>query len=249
MKPDAKTVQEIRLKGIVWHVAFPHTVMLEQWLSTHYPEILGNDDRLMKKDKGSRVAAAGGLVLKERTARKGRSGARFGIRRSGSGRMYSVARDLVRAGVKTPRPVAWATVRKFGLRVRDYFVTEEIPSPVHMKEILKDLKDAPEERERVMRKLGALVGSFHVNGFSNRDLKDENILVTGDDDSTLWAVDLDGVREMKVSIRRAVKDLWPVVRSLKMHDLGDTKDKGNILEGYNEIAALMLRLEMLPDKY
>ena len=230
-------------------MASPYAVLLEQWLSTHYREILENEDSLMKKDKGSRVAAADGLVLKERTARKGRSGVRFGMRRSGSGRIYALGRDLVRAGVKTPRPVAWATVRKCGLRVRDYFIAEEVPSPVHLKEILVSLKDTPEERERIMRQWGALVGSFHVNGFSNRDLKDENILVTGEGNSIFWAVDLDGVRQMKVSVRRAVKDLWPVIRSLKAYDLGDTKDKGNMLEGYNDVASLTLRLEMLPEKY
>ena len=243
-------INEIRLRGIVWHVLPAYTVTLEQWLSTHYSDIFCQETALLKKDKGSRVAVASGLVLKERTARKGRSGGRFGFRRSASRRMYAMGRDLVRNAVRTPRPVAWATVRKFGLRVRDYFMTEEIPHAVHLKDLLVNLTDAdPAERARVIRQWGALMGSFHAAGFSNRDLKDENVLVTGAEHTVFWAVDLDGVRRMKVSVRRAVKDLWPVIRSLKMYHLGDMADKSSLLAGYNETARLTLRMEMLPSHY
>ena len=100
-----------------------------------------------------------------------------------------------------------------------------------------------------MEALGYLLASFHVQGYSNRDLKDTNVLAGGDDGRELWAVDLDGVRRIRITRRRAIKDLWPIVRSLKMHGMGDANDKQNILNGYNSLSTLGLRMEELPGNY
>ena len=72
------------------------------------------------------VVAAGGLVLKQ-VAPRGIAGAlRFGLQRSASRQVYRFGRELRVLGIPTPRPLAWATVRRLGLRARDYLLTEEV---------------------------------------------------------------------------------------------------------------------------
>jgi hypothetical protein len=241
--------KELRFQGLVWHVAASHLVAFGKWLSVYFPGVFEKPDCLMKSDVGTRVAAAAGLVIKESTPRRGRAGPRFSFRRSASRRAFELATSLLRGGVRTPHPVAWITVRRMGLRIKDYLVTEQIVPSSSLRSAMELCRDVPADRRRLMVALGRLLASFHVAGYSNRDLKDTNILVAGADPMELWAVDMDGVRKALISRRRAVKDLWPIVRSLKMYGLGNAADKAAILEGYNAAGKLVLKLEDLPATY
>jgi tRNA A-37 threonylcarbamoyl transferase component Bud32 len=250
MTHEDDPVETLRFSGLTWHVCGGDTARMESWLSAHFPAVLDNRENLLKDDKGSRVAAVEGLVVKESTARKGRSALRFGLRRSGSCRAFRLGRQLAECGVSTPLPVAWATVRRFGLRVKDYLVTEKVESHVSLADKLETCRENSDERRRLMELLGRLLASFHVNGFSNRDLKDTNMLVTGSDSPRLWTVDLDGVRKMRwITRRRARRDFWPIVRSLKRHGYGDGTDQAGLLRGYGAVVPLRLRLYQSPESW
>ena len=240
---------EFRFGDVTWHASAASFPRAEAWLQRHFLSIFDRVDSLLKKDTGSRVAAADGFVIKESTARRGRSGVRFGMRRSGSLRAFRLGVELTRLGVRTPRPVAWATVRRLGIRMRDFLITEHVCAASSLSARFEECRRHAENRKRLMEALGHLLASFHVQGYSNRDLKDTNVLAGGDDGRELWAVDLDGVRRIRITRRRAIKDLWPIVRSLKMHGMGDANDKQNILNGYNSLSTLGLRMEELPGNY
>ncbi|MFC1497591.1 lipopolysaccharide kinase InaA family protein [Verrucomicrobiota bacterium] len=239
-------MQEILANGIKWHVSDNHFEFTAKWLSAHFPIILKDNKCLLKEDKGSRVAVADGLVIKESTARKGRSVFRFGLRRSGAYRAFRMGNELADFGLNTPRPVAWATIRCLGLRIKEYLITEEIADSHLLTETLKS-KNEEKEHAEIISKWGRLLAAFHVNGFSNRDMKDTNILVTRNEGLKLWAVDLDGVRRRKkLKKRRIERDFWPIVRSLRMYGWIDDSDMSALLAGYNELASENLRLSSLP---
>ncbi len=249
MEAGISSGQILEIGAIRWHVAGEQAGRLEKWLSAHFPGILTESENVLKKDKGSRVASAAGLVLKESTARKGRSMLRFGLRRSGARRAFTIGNELNAHGVPTPRPVAWATVRRFGLRERDYLVTEKVENACLLTEKLKTAGGDKTEREWIVRMLGRLLALFHCSGFSNRDMKDTNILVTENGGLKLWVVDLDGVRQKGMVTRtRAFRDFWPIVRSLAMYGWGDDCDKAAMLAAYNGAVPERLQLNRLPDR-
>jgi len=243
-------METFRVSGVNWRLGSDDAVRVRAWLSAHFPAALEKPENLLKDDRGSRVATVDGLVLKESTARKGRSVVRFGLRRSGSRRAFRLGRRLAECGVSTPLPLAWATVRRFGLRLKDYLVTEHVESHVSLKDKLDKCRENADERRRLMELLGRLLASFHVNGFSNRDMKDTNILVVESANPRLWAVDLDGVRRLRwITRRRAMRDFWPIVRSLKAHGYGDIGDQAGLLGGYGAVVPSRLRLDNFPEAW
>jgi len=233
--------------GVAWHVPSDQVGRLKTWLDTHFPSVLERDGAVLKRDAGRRVAAADGLVIKETTPRRARSSLRFGVRPSAARSAFSMGAELVTLGVSMPRPVAWATVRRCGLRLSDYLVTELIPDSYPLTRILQAAREHEDRKDAVIDGLAGLMASFHRNGFSNRDMKDGNILVTEQDGMRLWTVDLDGVRRIdSLTTRGVLRDFRSIVRSLGLYGWAETSDRARLAAAYNESVPEALRLDGLP---
>jgi len=230
--------------GVWWQVRSDLRDRFRLWLDGPFRGLFESGS-LVKDTPGSRVAISEGWVVKLGTARRGRSRWRYGLRLSGARRAAILAERLLSAGVPTPRPVAWATVRAGLLRVREYLVTEEERGAMALTRRMAAMGPGEAERAGLARRYGALLGLFHAAGFSNRDLKDENILVRGD--GGLVAIDMDGVtRCFRVPRARAARDFFAVTRSLALNGWGDTDTARAVLEGYISAAPARLRMDELP---
>jgi tRNA A-37 threonylcarbamoyl transferase component Bud32 len=235
----------VRCGGIDWHVRGRFLSRFRDWCEKHFPAALDKADGLLKNTRGSRVAAADGWVIKESAARRGRSRLRYGLRRSGADRAARLALRAVSAGIPTPEPMAWATVRSGILRVREYLVTEEVPNARPLTALLAGTAPLDPTRAVVAREYGRLLGMFHGAGLSNRDMKDQNVLVAGDSD--LRVLDMDGVQVMPVLPRwRAGRDFYAVVRSLGIYSWREPETLHALLEGYNSQVPPRLRRDAVP---
>jgi len=247
METDTYSAARVKIGALAWHVCCGYEDKLREWLSVYFPGVLAERNCQLKNEPGSRVAVARGLVIKESTVRKGRMPLRFGIRASGSRRAFCLGHRLVQRGIPTPRPVAWATVRYLGLRVRDFLVTEEIEGGRPLTDDLISGAENSAVRQQTLALLGRLLASFHHNGFSNRDMKHSNILVTGARDMRLWVVDLDGVRRRPVMTRRRVlRDFYRVLHSLGLYGWTTEADRRCLLTAYNADVPERLRIDELP---
>lgn len=236
-----------RVSGVTWHVAPGFEEEFGRLVETHASGGQWRDVVALKEDKGTRVTAVGDWVIKEGGRRRGRSILRFGLRRSGARRAFVLGRRLVACGVATPEPMAWATTRYLGLRTKDYLITRRVEDVESLTERCRRLTGDKVERTRTLRVLGELIAAFHRSGYSNRDMKDENILCFLREPLRMWVVDMDGVREVRVlTRRRARRDLWPIARSLRRLGWDTEADAAAFLEGYNSVVAKCLRLEAFP---
>jgi len=242
----AVPIVDIAAGGMVWHARADEAGRFRDWLAAHFPGILKDEICLLKKDRGRRVAVAEGLVIKATLRRRGRSRLRFALRASTSRRDFAVGDRLIAGGVPLPRPVAWATLRRGGLRVADYIVTERIADSRKLTSILKAARDSECLRRPVLDGLGELLALFHRNGYSNRDLKDGNVLAVERPALRLWAVDLDGVRRACWRVGGLKRDFRAVLRSLGLHGWATAADKAALLEAYNARVPARLRLRRLP---
>ena len=233
--------------GRAWHIAPEHADEIRGLLAACRSAADWGPVETLKQDRGSRVFAAGRCVIKESGPRKGRGLLRFGLRRSGSRRAFRIGRRLVALGTPTPEPLAWATERRLGLRVRDFLITRRMEGAEALKDRCLRAAALPGEREEILVRIGALAAAFHRHGLSNRDLKDENILCAAGAPLALWVVDLDGVRRLWGAARhRAQRDLWPIARSLRRLGWSTAADEEALLRGYNGAVTATLRRAAFP---
>lgn len=239
------------IEGSVWFLDSERETQIRDWIKRHVPCLLDNDEHIMKRSRGTRVAAADGLVLKESTARASRSSIRFGLRRSAAERAARLSVRLAMAGIPTARPVAYCIERRLGFRRRDFLISEEITGRCRLTEWLRNHTLDDHARKDVVSRWGELMGAFHSAGFSNRDMKDANVLVTGSTGSLqFFVVDLDGVRRVRLFTRRRVlRDIWSIVRSLRKNNWPDELCRAWLLEAYNSSVPDRLRIDVLPAEF
>jgi tRNA A-37 threonylcarbamoyl transferase component Bud32 len=245
MESNGETWTEMTCGGVRWRVLDRFAPTFADWCSRNFPFALERRDSLLKDTVGSLVASAEGWVIKESTARKGRSRLRFGLRRSGARRAARLALRSIAAGIPVPVPVAWATVREGVLRVREYLVTVEVPKASPLTSLLDRLRPGDRLRAAAAVKYGSLLGSFHSAGLSNRDLKDPNVLVDAGMDFV--ALDMDGVQPVPLLPRwRAGRDFYAVVRSLGRHGWSEQDVQDALLDGYNARVPARLHRRTVP---
>jgi tRNA A-37 threonylcarbamoyl transferase component Bud32 len=237
---------QIKSGDLTWNVPEDDAKRVGDWLYAHFPAILDNEICLLKKDRGRRVAVAEGLVIKESTRPHGRSRLRFGFRPAASRRGFLVANQLIAGGVRMPRPVAWCVERRRGMRIREYLVTEQLAGCRVLTTILKAASDNAVLRKPVVEGMGELLAGFHRNGYSNRDLKDGNILVDEREYLKLWAVDMDGVRRMRYRVGGLRRDFRAILRSLGLYGWATEDDRRILLDAYNSNVPRRLMLRRLP---
>jgi hypothetical protein len=224
--------------GLTWHVDERDVVPLR----------FDSDARFLQAAPNRFVAALGGLVIKESGPRPGRGRLLYGLRPSAGPQIVRHARMLLACGIPTHRPVAWAVRRAGLLRVRDYVITREIKDSEVLTHRLDRLRDTPAGRVETLRVWGELVASLHRHGFSNRDLKDANMLCSLAGPLRMWVTDLEGLRRFPfLPAAMAEGDLGPVALSLRSHGwLQNPDDRDSFFSAYNKQIPERLRRHEFP---
>ncbi len=140
------------------------------------------------------------------------------FRKSKARSQFDKALGLLRAGIRTPLPLACLR-RGFGGR-EAWLVTTFVPDAVDLDHIaLSLLSRVPANRQRsarngVIEALAVLFDRLEMHGVHHRDLKASNVMLTawdrGPDESRAWLIDLEGVR-LKVRMDET-RTRQPVVR-------------------------------------
>jgi hypothetical protein len=241
-------IRRVERHGLVWHVVESESVTLREWLDRHFPLDADSGARFLQTAPNRYVAALDGLVIKEAGVRPGRSRLLYGLRRPAGPAIVGRAQALLACGIPTHEPVAWAVRRVRGLRVRDYVITREIRECELLTPRLDRFAQDPARREETLRAWGGLVGALHRNGFSNRDLKDANMLCSVREPLRMWVTDLEGIRRYwRLPAWIAAGDFGPVARSLRCHGwLREPGDEAAFFRAYNSAVPGRLRRTRFP---
>ena len=139
---------------------------------------------LRRRRKSTTSAQSGNFFLKRYNHDRTRLGKLLkGIFRAAPAeRAFKMGCGLIEAGVVTPLPVAFASVRFAGVLRRAYLITEAINET-------RPLWDWPGDRSQAARDVAALVAKLHQAGFLHHDLHLGNLLY--DRAGRLFLVDLD----------------------------------------------------------
>lgn len=168
------------------------------------PQLLLKNTRLVTIGRiPSNPPGAPGLVLRRLNYGRFRHQVRDFFRPSRAFRAMRHSLALEQAGLPVPRAVAVADVRKFRWPITAYFVTEEIPRAITLREHLARNGRLPAE---VVGRLAQLFATLHSAGFIHGDTKSTNILL--DERLHPWLIDLDGVRRFaQTPAKAAIREL------------------------------------------
>ncbi|MEO6184364.1 MAG: lipopolysaccharide kinase InaA family protein, partial [Verrucomicrobiota bacterium] len=193
-----------KLGGMTWQVRSNLWSQDLESVLNQPDDFLATRARLLKKGTRSTVGCADGLVLKRFNFKKVSTVVFDLFRPSRARRGFRTARHLELLKIATPRPIAYADQRRFGLIVRGYFVMEEVRGAAYPWQRLVLRKDH-------IRSLAELLAKVHNEGFSHRDLKETNILLDSQD--TPYLIDLDALHYLgKISNRRASVEMARLAR-------------------------------------
>ncbi|MBI2440141.1 MAG: CPBP family intramembrane metalloprotease [Lentisphaerae bacterium] len=246
MARAANSGQLLRRHGQTWHILPSQATRFSAWLDALKSGALP-DARVLKAYAGCRVRAYRGMVWKEYTPLPGRRGWRFRLLPSRTRRAFLMGRELAEQGIPTPTPIAWSCQRRLGLRLSDHGVSLELEQAEELSAWLERQARDPSSRAEAMRAYGRLAASFHRAGFSNRDLKHENVLCARAAPGGLWVVDLDGVRSLPwITRRRAGRDLRRVGLSLGALGWCTPPDVRAFFEAYNSAVSARLQRDSFP---
>ncbi|MBI3811911.1 MAG: hypothetical protein HY283_06875 [Nitrospirae bacterium] len=135
-------------------------------------------------------------------------------------RSFRIAMTLREAGVATPRPlIAWDR-KGGGTAFESYYISEEIPDAVTLRQILKSHGMIEIERGTLLTELARLVRGMHDAGILHRDLTIGNFLVAPKpvDGNRIFIIDLSrSVQLVRVPLlirfmdlaRMKLGDFWP----------------------------------------
>ncbi len=221
--------------GVRWQLAPGAAAQLRGRLAVWHP-LTGDavNARVLKCDQRRLVSTLDGIVVKRMTPRSGPwHRGRFALRPSRARRACMHALDLRAAGLPVAEPLAYGATFRCGLRVAEMLVTRLIPdvAPLTVR-----LRNGGPSRDEALTAYGALLGRFHCQGFSNRDLKDDNVLCSLSDPVRLWVADMDGVRRIRrLTPFRCQRDGRVLMRSLMLCGCGNAACAGCVLAGYNSV--------------
>ncbi len=200
----------VRAGGLRWQVrtAF-HNPAVERVLAD--PDgFLSARARILKPGRTSTVGLADGLVLKRFNFRKAENVVKDLFRPSRARRAFRAAYHLELLGIPTARPVAAADRRVLGVLIASYLLMEEVPGAEDLGKLLRRgwTPELP-----VVRQAAQLIARLHNDGFSHRDLKESNLVLSGA--GTLHILDLDGLKFVgEIPPARATADLERLLRGV-----------------------------------
>lgn len=247
-------------RGAPWRVAPEDRDILLTWLAQHVAGdavsgakgrgLPGNGFKegvVLKDHHGSRVMALGGRVVKSYGPKEGWTRFRFAFRASRTRRAFLLARDLLALGIATPRPLAWTVRRRVGLLRGESLVVEEAAGCERLTDSLAKHERDAATRARIMAAYGRLTALFHRNGYSNRDMKHDNIMGAIRAPWQIQVIDLDGVRRLRwISRRRAGRDLMRIGQSLASRGWAEESDRRAFFEAYNAELPPRLQRQAFP---
>ncbi len=243
----SRVERAIDCQNLKWHIAPGEGAGLVAWLNQYCQNGQLQEGKILKHDEGGRVVAQAQLVLKIYWPKQGWAGIRFLIRPSRARRACQLGRRLRALGMPTPPMLAWAIRRRCGLLRAEYLITREVVDSEQLTSWLE--RNSPDglARAKVMAAYGRLVAMFHQNGYSNRDLKHENVMCSISEPWVLQVVDLDGVRRRPwILRRRAQRDLLRVGKSLASLGWSGAADIRAFFDAYNSSVPLRLRRQSFP---
>lgn len=237
--------QPWRCHGVEWRIAPDAPADLRERLADWDPfHAAAVDVEVLKRHRGRNITARGDLVMKTMYPKPGLwHRTRFGVRPSVARRACCLALGLRAAGAPVAQPFAFGRRRTFGLTLAEITVAQRLCNADKLSVWLRRKSGL---QPKILAAYGALMGTFHAHGFSNRDLKDGNVLCLRDDPSSLWVADLDGVRYVRRLNRfRRARDWRVLVRSAAYCGCADEASLTCMLEGYH--AVVPPRFSRLPN--
>ncbi|MBU4246787.1 MAG: CPBP family intramembrane metalloprotease [Verrucomicrobia bacterium] len=237
----------MRHQDLCWRVLPAERESLLGWLNQYYDNGGLKKGVVLKDHDGSRVMAQAGRVLKFYELKQGWAGVRFAIRPSRARRAFLLGRDLRALGIPTPRPMAWMVSRRFGLlQAEALIIVEAIGAEPLTDWLLRNAGD-PSVRAGVMAAYGRLTAMVHQAGYSNRDMKHDNVMCSISNPVILQVIDLDGMRHLYwISRRRAGRDLMRVGKSLASLGWSGEADVRAFFDAYNAGVPPRLRRHVFP---
>ncbi len=232
-----------------WDIYPEDSTEVEDWLDRFWPAVLADPQCLVKEDRTARVFICGGMVLKEYRRAQGITGWIAGCLRSRARRAFRAGRALRDAGIPVPDMLASATTRSAGSIHLEYLLTREVPDGKRLADLLQNPELTETTLNPIIDQLGELLGDLHRAGFSNRDLKGGNVLVThADGVPDLCIVDLDGIRRMLAAgRRRIIRDFWPVLFSLALNRWDTEATRTRLLTAYHSRFPIDIDARLLPE--
>lgn len=225
--------QTVQAGPLVWHVR-------RALLRDAHRVVLADPDAqlraphdLIKDSRGSTVAAVpGDGILKRFNVKKYRNLVKHQFAPSRARKAFQRAYHLEMIGVRTPRVIAYADRKVMGLATSSYLLMERLPDVAVGAEAIRGWSATDRHLTRlVLGDAGRMIGLLHGAGFSNRDLKASNLLVTGGGE--IWLVDLDGIRHMeRVNEEVRIKNLRRIVRDLPQYGSLGLRDQLAFLRAY-----------------
>ena len=147
--------------------------------------------RILKHDRTTTVALIedGGArwVIKRYNTKNAWHGLRRTLRRSRASNCWTMTRLFQRAGITTPRPVAFVEQRWGPLRQKSYFISEYVQAD-NLLAWLLDGGHGAVEVERVKQGVVDVFRKLHAAGIVHGDMKATNLLVA---DHSITLLDLD----------------------------------------------------------
>ncbi len=236
----ARRQSALRHGGMLWRFDQADAGRLADWLDRYGQAGAVREGRVLKAYPGCKVIACGGLVLKVRRPVGLGQIVRFALRPSRACRAFRLAGAFAKSELQTPHAVACAIERRWGIKRADCMLSVEIQNVQPLAEALKQAE--PGLRCRILGAYGKLMADFHCAGYSNRDLKHENVLCLMEEPWRVWVVDLDGARhKVWLTRRRTRRDLRRVGLSLRSLGLNQPEDTAAFFAAYNAVVPPRLR--------
>jgi membrane protease YdiL (CAAX protease family)/tRNA A-37 threonylcarbamoyl transferase component Bud32 len=247
-----KTGFPVKIRGKIWHISHaPGVVMpletgrLEKFLKAG--EDLFSDGNVLKAYPGCRVVGKEGLVFKKYWPKNFLDALRFAFRPLRVKRAFQLADALIDCELPTPPVLAWSAARRLGLLRSEAMIVSEVKNAEPLTDWLKRKTGDSTIRLKVMQAYGNLMAGFHRHGYSNRDLKHENVMCSREKPWLLWVVDLDGVRkQLFITRRRAGKDLFRIGKSLASLGWTNQAEIAAFFEVYNSQVPPRLHFSSFP---
>lgn len=240
-----KIDRTVKIGGQVWHIQ-PSGNSLDNFLKSG--EVLFAGGNILKTYRGCHVVVKDGLVLKKYFPRDFLNGFRFAFRPPRSRRAFLLANTLIGHGLPTPPVLAWSAKRRFGLLMSETMIVGEVANAEQLTLWLERNPANAGERLKVMEAYGNLMAVFHSHGYSNRDLKHENVMCSKETPWLLWVVDLDGVRKhLFITRRRTGRDLMRIGKSLASLGWTNKKEIAAFFDAYNRHLPPRLHFSSFPE--
>lgn len=200
----------VRAGGLPWQVRSAFRNAAADRVLADPDGFLKTRARILKPGRTSTVGVADGLVLKRFNFRKAENVVKDLFRPSRARRAFRAAYHLELLGLPTARPVAAADRRILGVLVASYFLMEEVAGAVDLGKLLRG-GWAPDLA--LVRQAAQLIARLHNDGFSHRDLKESNLVLS--EAGRLHILDLDGLKFMgELPLARAGADLERLLRGV-----------------------------------